>query len=276
MDANSLILTLLNLNGWGPKKVYDYVHKHSFDYSKCVDGLVNELSTELKNAFKIELSRSKETLKKNLEQGINAINILDPKFPKKLYNTNDKCVFLYYKGNIDLLNQKSIAIIGTRKPDEEFINKGEIVSKYFAKEGYVIVSGLALGCDTIAHTSCLEENGKTVAVLPSSIDNIQPSSNKSLAQKIVDNDGLLISEYSVGSPFSKYNYATRDRIRSLLSSVILIIQASDNSGTMIATKKSLKDKKMVYAIEGNKLTLVNNYIDVNSIEDLNDVKTWII
>ena len=85
MDANSLILTLLNLNGWGPKKVYDYVHKHSFDYSKCVEGLVNELSTELKNAFKIELSRSKETLKKNLEQGINAINILDSKFPKKLY-----------------------------------------------------------------------------------------------------------------------------------------------------------------------------------------------
>lgn len=276
MDANSLILTLLNLNGWGPKKVYDYVHKHSFDYIKCVDGLVNELSTELKNAFKIELSRSKETLKKNLEQGINAINILDPKFPKKLYNTNDKCVFLYYKGNIDLLNQKSIAIIGTRKPDEEFINKGEIVSKYFAKEGYVIVSGLALGCDTIAHTSCLEVNGKTVAVLPSSIDNIQPSSNKSLAQKIIDNDGLLISEYGVGSPFSKYNYATRDRIQSLLSSVILIIQASDNSGTMIAAKKSLKDKKMVYAIEGNKLTLVNNYIDVNSMDDLNDIKTWII
>lgn len=276
MDANSLILTLLNLNGWGPKKVYDYVHKHSFDYSKCVDGLVNELSTELKNAFKIELSRSKEILKKNLEQGINAINILDSKFPKKLYNTNDKCVFLYYKGNIDLLNQKSIAIIGTRKPDEEFINKGEIVSKYFAKEGYVIVSGLALGCDTIAHTSCLEVNGKTVAVLPSSIDNIQPSSNKSLAQKIIDNDGLLISEYGVGSPFSKYNYATRDRIQSLLSSVILIIQASDNSGTMIAAKKSLKDKKMVYAIEGNKLTLVNNYIDVNSMDDLNDIKTWII
>lgn len=276
MDANSLILTLLNLNGWGPKKVYDYVNKHSFDYSKCVDGLVNELSTELKNAFKIELSRSKDTLKKNLDQGINAINILDPKFPKKLYNTNDKCVFLYYKGNIDLLNQKSIAIIGTRKPDEEFINKGEIASKYFAKEGYVIVSGLALGCDTIAHTLCLEVNGKTVAVLPSSIDNIQPTSNKALAQKIVDNDGLLISEYGVGSPFSKYNYATRDRIQSLLSSVILIIQASDNSGTMIATKKSLKDKKMVYAIEGNKLTLVNNYIDVNSTSDLNDIKTWII
>ena len=276
MDANSLILTLLNLNGWGPKKVYDYVHKHSFDYIKCVDGLVNELSTELKNVFKIELSRSKETLKKNLEQGINAINILDPKFPKKLYNTNDKCVFLYYKGNIDLLNQKSIAIIGTRKPDEEFINKGEIVSKYFAKEGYVIVSGLALGCDTIAHSSCLEVNGKTVAVLPSSIDNIQPSSNKVLAKKILDNEGLLISEYGVGSPFSKYNYATRDRIQSLLSSVTLIIQASDNSGTMIATKKSLKDKEMVYAIEGNKLTLVNNYIDVNSTNDLNDIKTWII
>lgn len=276
MDTNSLILTLLNLNGWGPKKVYDYVHKHSFDYSKCIDGLVNELNSELKQVFKFELSKSKEKLKKNLERGVNAINILDPRFPKKLYNSNDKCVFLYYKGNIELLDQKSIAIIGTRKPEGEFINKGKIVSKYFAKEGYVIVSGLALGCDTIAHTSCLEVNGKTIAVLPSSCDNIQPSSNKKLAEEIVQKNGLLISEYGVETSFSKYNYGARDRIQSLLSSVILIIQASDNSGTMIATKKSLKDKKMVYAIEGNKLTLVNNYIDINSIDDLNEMKTWII
>ena len=276
MDTNSLILTLLHLDGWGPKKIYSYVFKHDFDYEKCVQGLVSELNAESKANFKLELQKSKEILKKNYDQGINAINILDKNFPKKLYSTNDKCVFLYYKGDISLLNQKSIAIIGTRKPDAEFIEKGIEATKYFASEGYVIVSGLALGCDAVAHEACLSVGGKTIAVLPSPCDNPQPSSNKKLANNIVANGGLLISEYGTGTPVSKYNYPERDRIQSLLSSVVLIIQASDNSGTMIATKKSIKDGKLVYAIEGNNLSLVNNYIDVHSIDDLNEIKTWII
>ena len=86
----------------------------------------------------------------------------------------------------------------------------------------------------------------------------------------------MISEYSTGSTVSKYNYPKRDRIQSLLSSTILIIQASDNSGTMIATKKSIKDKKFVYAIKGNKLSLVDKYVDVYSEEDMKEIANWIM
>lgn len=275
MDTNSLILTLLHLKGWGPKKIYAYVSSYSFDYDKCVSGLVTELNDEEKILFKQELVNSKITLKKNYDLGISACNILDKEFPKKLYLSTDKCVFLFYKGDINLLSKKLISIIGTRKPNNEFIEKGIKISSYFAKKGYVIVSGLALGCDSIAHKTCVEVGGKTIAVLPSSCDNIQPSSNKALAQSIVRSGGLLISEYSAGTTISKFNYPQRDRIQSLLSSVIVIIQASDESGTMIATKKNIKDGKLVYAIKGNDLTLVTRYIDVDSIDELEEVENWI-
>ena len=276
MNTNSLILTLLSLKNWGPKKVYDFVCKYEFKYDSCVAGLASSLTEEEKYMFKIELQKSKNKIQNNFNKGIKTISILDNNFPKKLYMSNEKCVFLYYIGNIDLLKEKAITIIGTRKPTEDFIKKGQIVSKCFAEAGYVIVSGLALGCDTIAHEASVLNGGKTIAVLPSPCDNIYPKTNEKLAKSIVETGGLLISEYGTGEEVSKFNYPKRDTIQSLLSNVVLIIQAEDKSGTMIATKKSLKDKKLVYAIEGNNLTLVKNYVDVYSKDDLKEIETWII
>ena len=117
--------------------------------------------------------------------------------------------------------------------------------------------------------------GKTIAVLPSSCDNPQPYSNKPLAEKIAKNGGLLISEYSSGTFVSKYNYPQRDRIQSLLSSVIVVIQSSNDGGTMIAVKKHIKDGKIVFAIKGNDLILIKDYIDSNSQEDLSLVEEYI-
>lgn len=275
MNTNSLILTLLHLNKRGPENVWKYVSANSFDFEKCVASLANELSEYEKEIFEVELEKSEAILKRNLAKGIQAINILEKDFPEKLYNSKDKCVFLFYKGNISLLNKPSIAIIGTRKPDEEFVKKGTIATNYFATKGYVIVSGLALGCDTIAHSVCLNANGQTIAVLPSPCDNIQPSSNKWLADKILENNGLLISEYGSGATITKFNFPKRDRIQSLLSSVVLIIQASENSGTMNAVKKSLDDGKPVYAIEGNILSKVKSYVNVDSKDELSEIETWI-
>lgn len=275
MDSNSFVLTLLNMKGWGPAKVYNYIKKYSFDYNKSVMGLVDALNDEEKILFKKELVKSKIKIKNNDDLGIKCCNLLDSTFPSKLYNYDQKCVFLYYKGDISLLSQKSITIIGSRTVSEYFAEKGEIVAKYFAENGIVVVSGLAIGSDSIAHQSCLDVNGKTIAVLPSSCNNIVPYCNTKLANEIVEKGGLLISEYGVDDSFTKYNYPKRDLIQSLLSNVILIITATDDSGTMIATKKSLKNKKQVYAIEGNDLKVVSKYIDVNNLEQLSAIKTWI-
>ena len=276
MDNSSLILTLLNMNGWGPKRVFDYIRKYCFDYEQAKNGLVLELDDYEKNDFKSKYVKVKEIISNNLSKGIKTCSILDPVFPKKLYAGKEKCVFLYYVGNIELLNTKSITIVGTRKPDEEFALKGKVATEYFAKKGYTIVSGLALGCDTIAHANCVLNNGNTIAILPSPCDDIQPVTNRKLAYDIVETGGLLISEYGTGEPFNKYNYAARDRIQSLLSNVLLVIQSTDEGGTRIAVKKSLDDNKHVYAIKGNNLKLVKEYIDVENVDDLKKVESHII
>ena len=275
MDTNSFVLTLLNMKGWGPSKVFKYVEKNSFDYEQCVLGLVNVLDDEEKILFKKELVKSKIKIKNNNDLGINCCNIFDSVFPSKLYNYDQKCVFLYYRGDINLLKMKSITIIGSRSVNEYFSEKGKIATKYFAENDIVIVSGLAIGSDSIAHQACLDVNGKTIAVLPSSCKDIVPYCNTKLANEIVENGGLLISEYGVNDVFNKFNYAQRDRIQSLLSNVTLIITATDDSGTMIATKKSIANKKPVYAIEGNNLKIVNRYVNVDNIEELNEIAIWV-
>ena len=272
MDTNSFVLTLLNLKGWGPTKVYNYINKYSFDYEKCRLALAEELTDKEKERFKNELLKSKNKIQNNLKLGVKCCNIFDSFFPKKLYDLDQKCIFLFYKGNIELLNKKSITIIGSRNLTEAFVEKGKMAVEYFSKKGYVIVSGLALGCDSLAHKVCLESKGMTIAVLPTSCDKIMPTSNKTLANNIVNNNGLLISEYGTDDPFNKYNFAERDRIQSLLSNTILIIEAQDSSGTMIATRKHIANNKHVFALEGNKLLLVKNYIDTQNINDLKIVE----
>lgn len=271
MNSNSLVLTLLSLDGWGQKQTLKYVTKCGFDYKLCVERLIT-LSDDKKIEFKSKLKLSNKIIKENELKGIKMISLLDENFPKRLYSSTDVCVFLFYKGNIELLNSSTITIIGTRNPNSPFIDKGKIVSKYFAQKGYTIVSGLAIGCDTIAHIECVNIGGKTIAVLPSPCDEPKPDSNKNLANKILEADGLLISEYGTGSPVSKYNFPRRDRIQSLLSNVTLVIQASNTSGTMIAVKKSLKENKTIYALEGNHIEIIDKYIDVNNFDDLHKIE----
>ncbi len=263
MNENILILTLLKLNNWGPKKVFSFVSKWNFDFQMCLSGLSFDLDSKELIEFDKYAAESEIELNLNLSHNIGVITLFDKRFPKKLYSGTDKCVLLYYVGNVDLLNKPSVAVIGTRTPTNEFIDKGIIITKKLVSKGFVIVSGLALGCDSVAHKACLDSNGLTIAVLPSSCDKPQPTSNKRLAEEIISNNGLLISEYGYGSEFSNFNYPQRDRIQSLLSDYIFVIQASDDSGTMIAVKKGIKDNKKVYAIKGNNLSIINDYIDLD-------------
>lgn len=113
----------------------------------------------------------------------------------------------------------------------------------------------------------MEEIGYTIAVLPSSIDKILPSSNQKLANKIVENGGLLLSKYSIGTEVFKFNYLKRDRIQSELSNLILIPEAKENSGTMITVKNALMEGKKVYQLTTN----INNNNITNSVTVDDDI-----
>jgi DNA processing protein len=153
----------------------------------------------------------------------------DDKFPQYRGNVKDseRPVFLYYKGNIDLLNieNKNISVIGLLNPEGNIESRERNIVAEFVKKGATIVSGLAFGCDSISHQQALDSAGKTIAILPSPLNNILPARNKGLAYQIVEEGGLLVTEY--GNDFKSQmelssRYKERDRLQALFCDTIVL------------------------------------------------------
>lgn len=161
----------------------------------------------------------------------------DNDFPQHRGKVKDseRPVFLYYKGNIELLDtaNKNISVIGLLNPTEEIEMREQKLVAAFVRRGATIVSGLALGCDSISHREALNSNGKTIAILPSPLTSILPASNKGLAFQIVDEGGLLVTEY--GNNFKSKmelntRYKERDRLQALFcDTIVLAASYSQNS-----------------------------------------------
>lgn len=187
--------------------------------------------------------------------GIQIFSCLDEKFPYKLINTvtekgkPDVPVLVHCLGNLDILEKSSLAIIGTRNPNEAGVRAAEFFSSEFASYGVNIISGLAVGCDSIAHEAALSVNGTTTAVLAGGLDNIYPKENRRLADRILNNGGLLISENPVFTQTNKYNLVSRDRIQAALGNATLVIQTSINGGTMHAANATLAAGKPLFVVD---------------------------
>ena len=211
---------------------------------------------------------AKKILERSLRFGASVVSRYDDDFPRALLQTLNEDgkesvpLFLFYKGDLSIANRKSIAIIGTRDPSPE----GEIAGKFFAKalaeEGVNIVSGLALGCDTAAHKGALDGHGLTTATLGGGLDKIYPPENTELAEQIIENGGLLLSEYPVGKDTDPYTLVARDRIQAALSQAILVIQTDVKGGTMHAVRAAYVACKPIFTVEYRK-NLPADYIGGN-------------
>lgn len=153
----------------------------------------------------------------------------DNNFPQHRGNVkeSERPVFLFYKGNIDLLSidNKNISVIGLLNPEGDIEERERKIVAQFVKNGATIVSGLAFGCDSISHQQALDSNGHTVAILPSPLNNIMPARNKGLAFKIFEEGGLLVTEY--GNDFKSQmelssRYKERDRLQALFCDTIVL------------------------------------------------------
>lgn len=186
------------------------------------------------------------------------------KYPKGLKNINDKPSILYYNGSIECINKyKNIAVIGTRKASENGLKIAYETGAFLAKNNINVVNGLALGCDTEALRGALDNGGRCIVLLPCGLDNIQPKSNRSLADRIVQNGGCLISEYNVGTPLNKYQYVKRDRLQSGICQGVLVVEAEMNSGTMHTVKYADEQFKRIacYSHRLVKCSSGNEYIE---------------
>ena len=192
--------------------------------------------------------------KKDMEVSTKIVEIKlgDRLYPKMLSEINDPPKSLFCRGNLELLNQPMTAVIGTRKPSEYGIQIAEKVSKHIA-EGEIVVSGLAYGIDSIAHLACVENDGRTVAVLGSGVDDhsIYPQSHVGLANRIIASGGLVISEYVAGSKPLKFHFPARNRIIAGLASQVIVIEAGLESGTTITANLALDYNREVWAVPGN-------------------------
>ncbi len=125
-----------------------------------------------------------------------------------------------------------IAIIGTTKPTEYGKKTAYRIAERVAEAGLNVISGLARGIDTEAHKGCINAGGRTLAFLPSPIDNIYPPENRELANKIIENNGCILSEYPSGTKMSKYHFIARDRLQAGFSKKIIVIETPEKDGTM--------------------------------------------
>ncbi|MBR3280480.1 MAG: DNA-processing protein DprA [Clostridia bacterium] len=182
---------------------------------------------------------------------INKITIENSVYPNKLRNIYDPPKELYYVGDINLLNNKIVAIIGCRKASKYGLKIAKIFSEELSKNGITIISGLAIGIDGEAHKNSLKNIGRTIAVLGSGLDIIYPESHIELCKEIINNGGLIISEFPLGTSPSKENFPKRNRIISALSDGVLVVEAKKRSGTMITVDFALEQGKDVFIVPGN-------------------------
>lgn len=176
------------------------------------------------------------------------INETDRLYPKKLLQIKDRPNKIYVVGNIELLNNKSIAIVGSRISS----TYGEYYAAKFAKEiskkGITIISGLAKGIDTVAHQNSKQEKGRTIAVLGCGFKHIYPKENEELFNEIIEDGGCIVSQYSPNTDINLKEVPFRNRIISALSDGVLIVEARHRSGSGVTAKYAFEQNKKVFCL----------------------------
>jgi DNA processing protein len=181
------------------------------------------------------------------------ITMLDPHYPSVLKTIPDPPLVLYTIGNLTLLKSKpALSVVGTRQPSREAKDKTSYLLRPLIHADWTIVSGMARGVDSFAHSFTLSEHGKTIAVLGSGFYHIYPKQNIQLFNAI-SKTGLVLSEYSPGIPPARFRFPERNRIISGLSFGTLVIEATEKSGTLITVDQALDQGREVYAVPGSPL-----------------------
>ncbi len=182
-------------------------------------------------------------------QGIIVLTQADDEYPPLLREIDAPPPVLYVKGKLDCFSRHCIGMVGTRRPTSYGKGVAASIAKQLVENKITIVSGLALGIDTVSHRACLDNNGTTIAVLGCGLDRIYPPSNKHLAEEIVKT-GALVSEFDCGTLPETYNFPRRNRVISGLSAGVLVVEAPRRSGSLITANYALVQGRDVFAVPG--------------------------
>ncbi|RRV04614.1 DNA-processing protein DprA [Pseudomonas sp. v388] len=186
------------------------------------------------------------------------LSAMDVEYPDLLRLTKDDPFIIYCIGSLAPNSTPAVAIIGTREPTAHGIEITERITRYFCEQNWSIVSGLAIGCDSIAHESALRAGGHTVAVLAHGLHTISPSRNKDLANRILSSGGALVSEYKFGQAALPQQFVKRDRTQAGLARGVVMIQSDLKGGSLHASRASLDYERWLAIPYPTRKDIANN------------------
>lgn len=175
----------------------------------------------------------------------------DEHYPKLLTEIPNPPITLYVRGEILPRDEMAIAIVGTRKFSSYGKNVAEGLVRELVRANLTIVSGLALGIDSIAHRAAVDASGRTIAVLACGVDAIYPASNRVIGEKILESGGAIVSEFPLGTPPLKHHFPHRNRIISGFSLGTVVVEAAEDSGALITARHALEQNRQVFAVPGS-------------------------
>jgi len=179
-----------------------------------------------------------------------ALNWHDPQYPAKLAEIYDPSPVLYVRGSLEASDERSLAVVGTRKATAYGKEAASILCRDLASNGVAVISGLARGIDSIAHRAAIDAGGRTIAVLGTGVDTIYPPEHSMLARDIIEH-GALVSEYPLGTSPKAQHFPQRNRLISGMTLGTLVIEAGDRSGALITVSHALEQGRDVFCVPGN-------------------------
>ena len=219
-----------------------------------------------------------------LQNGIKAFTIKDHEYPATLLQMEEPPAILFYQGNPQCMNQKNLAMVGSRAASYDGQKAAGKIARNLSRKGIGIISGMAGGIDTASHAGCIEGGSRTIAVTGCGLDIVYPSSNIRLRDRILENDGLLLSEYAPGEKPVGWHFPFRNRIITGLARALIVIEAKIRSGTMTSVQHALSQGKDVFVypgdptslyFEGNHRLLREGAIYFTTAEDILEDLGWL-
>lgn len=218
-----------------------------FDKPSSLQGVSDNIKQQLATPDWLKVEQDLKWLE---QPGCHILLLDDPQYPALLRDIHDPPPLLYLQGDINLLSQWQLAIVGSRNPSQTGRQLAYDFANYLGQGGLCITSGLAMGIDAAAHKGALAAGGKTIAVVGTGLDRVYPAKNRELAHDIAAN-GLLVSEFALGTAPKAENFPRRNRIISALSLGTLVVEAALKSGSLITARMAMEQAREVFAIPGS-------------------------
>lgn len=246
--AATAILALMRLRGIGRRGALKALSERPQNggFPTYIDWLMHRADRTALDCtqLRLEWERVIESNEISAAAGIHVLSFFDEGYPDRLRSIPDPPAVLFVKGKLNAVSTPhAIAIVGTREPTSFGASVAQRSAATASKEKFAIVSGLAVGCDTYAHTGCVESDGIGIAVLAHGLDKVFPAANRWLADKLLELGGCLVSEYPLGVAPAKAAFAERDRIQSGLADAVFVIETDIKGGTMHTVRFAQAQKR---------------------------------